>query len=258
MAVSTFIVSNPMPLDIASIERATLAAVPPDATEELPGWLLGLDHGTVGRAHSAVPLQHTQADPAVLPAIEARYAAHGLRAVFRIPAAAAFDGMRAALTQSGYAQQQPTVAQVGTVAAMAAFSDGLGVDIAPAPGAAWASVFLGDGFDPTDGAHRVRLLGRAQQAVFANISIDGQAVACGTSSFSHGWASVHGMRTVPAQRGQGLASRILGALAREAQARGIDKVFLQVEAANTGAQALYQRAGFATAWGYAYWRKAAA
>jgi len=44
--------------DIEAIERATLAAVAPERIEALSGWLLPLDPGTVGRAHSAVPLHH--------------------------------------------------------------------------------------------------------------------------------------------------------------------------------------------------------
>ena len=74
-------------------------------------------------------------------------------------------------------------------------------------------------------------------------------------SFSHGWASIHGMRTALSHRGQGLAGSILGALAHEAQVRQIDPVFLQVDAANMSALALYRRAGFTTAWTYEYWRK---
>lgn len=37
---------------------------------------------------------------------------------------------------------------------------------------------------------------------------------------------------------------------------GMARVFLQVEAGNTAAQALYRRAGFETAWSYVYWRHA--
>ena len=39
-----------MSFSVEAIERATLAAVPPDTLEEQPGWLLPLDAGTVGRA----------------------------------------------------------------------------------------------------------------------------------------------------------------------------------------------------------------
>jgi N-acetylglutamate synthase len=108
-----------------------------------------------------------------------------------------------------------------------------------------------------DGANRVRLLSRAKEAVFANVRVNGRVVAAGAGSFSHGWASIHGMRTALSHRGQGLAGGILGALAREAQARQIEPVFLQVDAANIPALALYRRAGFATVWTYEYWRRAA-
>ena len=79
-------------------------------------------------------------------------------------------------------------------------------------------------------------------------------VAVGSASLAHGWCGLHGMRTLSAWRGQGLASAILAALGEVARARGLQRVFLQVEAANTGAQALYRQAGFATRWRYHYWR----
>lgn len=240
---------------IALVERATLAAVSPAAVEELPGWLLGLDPGTVGRAHSAVPLQHAAPDESLLSAIEARYVAHGLTPVFRLPQVADFDALCAALARGGYVAAQPTQVQIGSASAMAHGASGIGVTLAPVPDEAWAAAFQGECVDPVDSASRVQLLGRAKEAVFASARVHGRVVAVGVGCFSHGWASVHGMRTAPSHRGQGLARNILGALASAAQARKIEQVFLQVDAANIGAQALYRRAGLTTAWTYAYWRK---
>ena len=74
------------------------------------------------------------------------------------------------------------------------------------------------------------------------------------ASFGHGWLGVHGMRTSAEGRGQGLEGRILRAMAAEASRRGVTRVFLQVDANNPPALALYRRAGFAMAWPYAYWR----
>ena len=125
---------------------------------------------------------------------------------------------------------------------------------ADAPDAAWTALFLGEGFDPVDGASRVRTLSRAQDSVYASVRAQGQVLAVGVAAFGHGWASVHGMRTAPACRGQGLAGRVLAGLAEAALQRRMARVFLQVDAANTAAQALYRRAGFATAWCYEYWR----
>lgn len=243
-------------IDVESVERATLAAVPPQAQEELPGWLLGLDRGTVGRAHSAVPLRHVAPDAGVLPAIEARYQAHGLAPVLRLPRLASFEALQTTLAARGYAPGKPVLVQVGTVQAMCAVSAGTGVDLTSTPGEGWAAVLLGEGFDPVDGASRLGILRRAKQSVFASVRVQGQVVAVGSACFSHGWCGIHGMRTAPAYRGRGLASRILAVLAAEARSRDIERAFLQVEEANP-AQALYRRAGFASAWVYEYWQQQA-
>lgn len=240
---------------IELIERATLAAVSPAVVEEIPGWLLGLDPGTVGRAHSAVPLQHAAPDESLLSDIEGRYAARGLAPVFRLPQVASFEPLCAALTRRGYVAAQPTQVQTGSASAMTHGASAADVTLAALPDEAWAAVFQGEGFDPVDAVSRVQLLSRAKDAAFASVRVNGNVVAVGVGSFSHGWASVHGMRTLPSHRGQGLARSILGALAGAAQARKIEPVFLQVDAANIGAQALYRRAGLTTAWTYAYWRQ---
>ncbi len=243
--------------DIEAIERATLDAVPPEQTAVLDGWLLGLDRGTVGRAHSAVPLTHDGCDAAVLTAIQAVYARHGLSTVLRLPELPAFNGLHAALGQAGYTMAQPTCVFRGSADTARSLGSADGVTRLAEPDEAWRAVFLGEGFDPVDGASRVQILARARHAVFACIRIDGQTVAAGMGSYSQGWGSVHGMRTLAPFRGRGLAGRILSALAGEARSRGIERLFLQVDRANTGAQSLYRRAGFAPAWDYAYWTQPA-
>jgi N-acetylglutamate synthase len=246
-----------MQANIEAIERATLAAVAPEAVQELPGWLLPFDTGTVGRAKSAVPLVHSAANAAVslVGHIEAHYAARRLQASFRLPDVPCFAAMYEELTRRGYRAEQPTLVQVSRVHAVQAVTKQSPADIADTPEAAWAALFLGEGFDPVDGASRVKNLSRATGNVFATLREAGVAVAAGAGSYSHGWASVHGMRTAAVLRGRGLAGRVLAALAGVAIERSIAQVFLQVEEANTGAQALYRRAGFQTAWRYHYWRQ---
>ncbi len=242
--------------DVESIERATAAAVSPQALEEVHGWLLAFDSGTVNRAKSAVPLRHVAVrEPAPLvDRIEARYAVKGMPAQFRLAASACFDGMRAELQRRAYRAEQPTLVQLAPVSSVRAVSAGT-ADLDDAPDAAWAALFMGEGFDPADGPSRVAALGRASGSLYASVREGGQTVAAGAGAFSHGWLSVHGMRTAPAWRGRGLAGRILAALAAAAVARGMERCFLQVEAGNPAAQALYQRAGFKTAWRYDYWRR---
>lgn len=98
--------------DIEAIERATVAAVAPDAMEEIVGWLLPFDAGLVRRARSAAPTGHGAPDPAAIALIEGRYGAHGLAPMFRLPDVSSFDAMRAQLHAGSYRSELPTEVQV--------------------------------------------------------------------------------------------------------------------------------------------------
>ena len=239
---------------VEAIERATFAAVPPQALRELPGWLLGLDDGTVGRAHSAVPLRHQSAPALPLQRIEAAYAERRLQAVFRLPSSPAFDVAARALARVGYTPRQPTEAQFAPLSDVAQLQ-GHAVALAAQPDAAWVRLFLGEGTSAQDAASRLAILRRAEASIYASVRIDGELAAVGVGCVAHGWCGMHGMRTAAGWRGRGCAGAILGALARQAIAAGATLAFLQVEQANAPAQAVYRRAGFAVAWQYAYWRR---
>ena len=237
--------------DVETLERATVEAVAPNEMLEIGGWLVALDGGTIGRAKSAVPLSH-DLGPQALDEIEAAYRQRGLKPAFRIADVPGLEAVRAELRRRGYPVEQPTIFETGVVRDMAAFSEGSAV-ILDRPSDAWGAVFLGEGFDPADGANRVAALTRSPDAIYGAAGEGGLVAAVGVMSFGHGWAGIHGMRTAPASRGKGYASAILATLGRAAQARGVERVFLQVEEANP-ARAIYRRAGFSPAWRYHYWR----
>ena len=240
--------------DIASLERATLDAVAPLEVREMADWLLPLDRSTIGRAKSAVPLRHTGLRADALDAIETAYLDWGIEARFRVADVPGLGNIHQRLRAMGYAPDQPTLVQVGTVSALLALPATATARVDTDPNASWSSVYTASGFDAVDGAHRVQALSRSQYAIYAATHQGEQALAAGTASLSQGWACIHGMRTVAAARGQGLASQILRGLAAVAAQRGLKRVFLQVEEDNAAALALYARAGLQTAWRYHYWR----
>lgn len=256
-------------LDVEAIERATVAAVSPESTEEIDGWLLAFDHGVVGRAKSAVPLTHSPSAAGVAGAteviakIERCYEARGFPPMFRIPDVAAFHPLAAALATSGYRADPPSLVQLARATDVRGLSANPSVTIAARPDAAWGKVFLGEGFDPVDGVSRVEVMSRARDAVYASVPDSSgahggrmpEAIAVGAASFAFGWASIHAMRTALGARRKGLAGRIMAALAQQAIDRGYDRIFLQVEENNPGARSLYARGGFTTAWRYTYWRR---
>ena len=242
-------------MDIAAVERAIVAAVAPPEVRELHGWIAAFDDGTVNRAKSAAPLSHAGAGARTMLLIRDEYLARGLAPIFRVPQLPAFAAVDDELARFGLHPKQPTDVQVARAETVAHFAPAGGVQLDPQPDAAWAEVFLGDGFDPVDGASRVRTLTRAKGSLFASIRDGDTVLAAGVLAASHGWASIHGMRTAKPHRGQGLASRVLAALAQAAIANGHPQVMLQVERGNETAQRLYARCGFERAWTYRYWRE---
>jgi ribosomal protein S18 acetylase RimI-like enzyme len=242
--------------DVESIERATLAAVPPRRLAEWRGWLLAFDEGTVGRCHSAVPLSHARGDSRHAGEIVARYREEGFKPVLRVPEVASFETFAAALAAAGLERGKPTLVQTGLVSDLANVSSAADCEVAVASqaSAGWEEVFLGAGFDPVDGASRLGILRRSKDSVYASVREGDRTVAVGAACFSDAWCGIHGMRTAPEHRGRGLAGVVLRALAAEARARGIARCFLQTEESNRTAQALYRRAGLVTAWRYAYWQ----
>jgi hypothetical protein len=105
--------------DIAAIEQATVQAVAPEQVQRWGDWCLPMDHGTVGRAHSAVPLHHQAArwaqgrDVAVAVAdIVARYEAAGFAPAFRLPDLSGDSPVAhawyAALKAQGFQRREPS------------------------------------------------------------------------------------------------------------------------------------------------------
>ena len=240
---------------VEGIERATAAAVAPDEVEELRGWLIAYDRGTVNRARSAVPLSHEAADAAAIEEIVSRYRARRMMPNFRIPQLALMAAVQRELARHALQPLQPTQVLVADASDVGAAADAHGVQIDMSPDRAWSEVFLGEGFDPVDGASRVATLARAPGSLFASVREGDRVLAGGVLALGHGWASVHGMRTALAHRGQGLASRVLAALAQRATADGYARMVLQVEVGNDVATRVYTRCGFKHAWTYDYWRE---
>ena len=243
------------PADIANIEHATLDAVAPRMVDDtLPGWLLPFENTPVGRAKSAVPLRHEGLSANDIAQIAERYRLQNLEPVWRMADTTGLQPLLEALRQRGYTPQQPTLVQTGKTSTLASAPSRHTVVLRPEPNAAWRSVYTAPGFDPVDGEARIAALSRSKVVVYATIMEGDQACAAGTASFSRGWVGIHGMRTVQAHRQRGMACAILAALAQEGLRRGIHDAFLQVEAENAAARALYAKHGFSTAWTYHYWR----
>jgi ribosomal protein S18 acetylase RimI-like enzyme len=81
---------------------------------------------------------------------------------------------------------------------------------------------------------------------------EGQVVACGQFAREATLVGLYDVITSPASRGAGLARQLCSRLLARARGEGAQAAYLQVEATNEPARAVYRRLGFADGYGYHY------
>lgn len=192
---------TPSPEDVAAVERSTLAALPPARLLCHGDWLLPMDMGTVGRARSAVPLRHDRPDPHDIDFIVRAYEAAGLPPWFRLPDAPGWMAFHRTLEARGLARGKPSHVMTAALADLPAAPPALPCTLSERPDPAWEAVFLGDGIDAADGAHRVRLLRQGRDCRYASVRLGGEVVSVGLATLAGGqWLGIHALRTVPRAR----------------------------------------------------------
>lgn len=240
--------------EIDLLERIADRAWPAAERSSLGSWILNASTGWSGRLNACWPLgEPTLPMGEAVDAVEAWYAARGLPPVFK--PAGPLPVLEAELTARGYRARTPTLMMVAEIPVVARPAR---VSVAETVGEAFERVFLGTQANVDDAAERMGAFHRiARPRVFASIEVEGAPVAIGGSAIEGDWAGVFGMRTLAAFRRQGLARDIVAALMAGARGAGASKAYLQVEAPNAPAIALYERFGFATAFAYSYWDRPA-
>lgn len=243
----------PTPLDI---ERATIAAWPAALTEERDGWFYLAAGGVTGRVNAAWPLDWRGGDiEAAIDDVEAWYAARDLPPRFKLTDGAfAPHDLPKHLARRGYEAVAPTLVMTKTLTE--AGDPPHDVALTAAMSATFEQALREASRDTDEFDERRAIALRAPQpAAFATIG-DERAQAIGMSALAGDMAGIFLMRTVAEARRQGHARRILAALLHWASSAGAGRAFLQVDADNTPAIALYEAFGFTTLTTYRFWRKA--
>jgi GNAT superfamily N-acetyltransferase len=240
------------PLDI---ERATIATWPAAVTEQHNGWFYLAAGGVTGRVNAAWPLEWAGGDiDAAIDDVEAWYAARGLPPRFKLTDGAfAPPDLPNVLARRGYEPVTPTLIMTTEIASRPASPD---VRLAEAMPPAFDAALRETAKDASEYEERRNIALRAPKpAVFAMIEQEGRVAAIGMAAASAELAGIFLMRTIPEARRQGHARRVLGALLSRCADWGARRAFLQVEADNAPAVALYEREGFAPVATYRFWRR---
>lgn len=217
--------------------------------------MLQATDGQSGRVNSTWAVDWTGdiALEAAIDHVEAWYAGRGRPAWFRLAEGfAAPADLAPALAARGYASDTRTLVMTRALAAEGGDAD-VGIDAYPSD--AFLAPMREAAPSDADFAERRDVSSRAPAPrAFAMLGADGRPAAVGACVVIDDVAMIFLMRTPRWARRRGLARRVLRALMGWARVGGARAAFLQVEAANEPAVALYESEGFVTAYSYVYWR----
>ncbi|QIY73249.1 GNAT family N-acetyltransferase [Streptomyces sp. RLB1-33] len=239
------------------LARVTARAWQPVESERLGDWELRAASGFTRRANSVLPL----GDPGVpldeaLTYVHDWYAARGLPAY--VQTATGAEGTQevlcAELEARGWAREVSAGLWIGALAPLAdrEAPEASGVVLARVADEAWLGRYQRKGVSEV----ALHVLGSGPSVWFATVpGPEGEPpAAIGRCVVDGRWAGFAAVEVDPAQRRRGLATAVMAALARRALDEGASAAWLQVEADNSGARALYAGMGFAAHHTYHHYR----
>ncbi|MGA8030803.1 MAG: GNAT family N-acetyltransferase [Casimicrobiaceae bacterium] len=251
----------------ARVEEAGLNALQTQRQLFYDGWLLRLSPGKARRARSInAHFGSTLPLDAKIARCERLYAAHGLPTLFRMTPFVQPPGLDEALERRGYLAFDPTLVQVTPLGG----GPGSPTDPLPSaerelPGSPLTELAavpvdefvrevaaLRGSTDAQRTAHLERLAATPLAARTIVAREDGRVVACGQTVLDGELAGIFDMLTDGAARGRGLATRIVAELLSWGRGQSATHAYLQVDAGNAPALAVYRKFGFATAYAYHY------
>ncbi len=242
-------------LDLRRLEEVGLNALQTQRQLFYDGWLLRVSPGKAKRArsvnahfNSSLPLGDKIAH------CEKVYAARGLPVLFRITPFVQPPDLDAALAARGYEAHETTLVQVVRLARApeAVALPDMEITSPPASVFADAVAALQHATPAQRDAYFERLVDSPLPMRALLAQDPSETAGVGTVMLDDGLAGIFSMATAPALRGRGVATALLGRLLAWAWDHGATHAYLQVDANNHRALAVYRRFGFATAYTYHY------
>jgi GNAT superfamily N-acetyltransferase len=235
----------PLSLRIAELEALSTLTWPPREIKEMGQWRLRISDGVTYRANSvfvAGPPPFGEPDVAIEDAIEQVekiYAASQLPAVFHL-ITPTYQEFADYLIDKGWKEK------VGAAFMVCDITDSSEI----AGTLIEKNLTLLNEDSPTPeflALHNDEILEaimNSYPARYLSICSDGITIATARMAFSDSWAIVTRLIVSESHRRQGLAELLMQACLGYSHAQGIEKMCLQVDRSNIGAQALYEKLGF--------------
>jgi GNAT superfamily N-acetyltransferase len=245
-------------------EEAAINGFPPLRQVVLGDWLLRFSLGVRRTANSVTPLREPTGDlDEVVGIAEALYGTEAQPTIFRIPSFID-PAIDRGLAARGYTEEGESCIIEGPldpiVAAATPYGGTDGVTLSPRPTPEWfAAMARLQGQAPEFHTGYRQIVGSVVlPASFAELTVDGEAVALAYGIIHRGLLCFESVVTDAAHRRKGHSRRVLAALAVWARQRGSKMATLQVEASNTPGRTLYYSIGMTTELHRYHYRRAPA
>ena len=236
-----------------AIEAASLWAWPPERTAGVGGWLLR-QGSTATRRQNSVRTTAFSGEVAVERAIaevEAWYAGFERVACFQLTDASLPPGLDADLAAHGYRLESPSEVLVRPLPEPR--PEPPDVTLEGRPTAFVMAALVDPQWSAAERAARAKLFGRIRRpSTFAVRVVGGVPVSGGLAVVDGPLVGIFAMRTAAMARRAGHGRAVLDRLLGWGHAMGAKTAYLQVEADNAPALALYRAAGFRRLHGYHY------
>jgi N-acetylglutamate synthase len=242
-------------LDLRRVEEVGLNALQTQRQLFYDGWLLRISPGKARRARSVnAHFGSTLPLPEKIDYCERLYRQHGLPVLFRMTPFVQPAALADALAARGYVAFDTTLVQVMDLARPPDAADPEGVAIVHPAATVFADAVatLQDATPAQRDAYLERMAATPLVTRALLADCDGRAVGVGTAMLEDGIAGIFSMATAADMRGRGIASALVARLLAWAWERGARHAYLQVDAENRPALAVYRTFGFTTAYTYHY------
>jgi ribosomal protein S18 acetylase RimI-like enzyme len=241
---------------LSRVEDAGLNASAPPQQRWLDGWLVRFCPGKAKRARcvNAVAAGHRPVAEKLV-ACEAVYAEAGLPMIVRVTPFSEPPGLDALLESAGLQRFDDTRVMV--------LDDLASLEAPPLDGSVTLQSIGLEAFAQRVGglrgsplsqrqAHAQRLAQAPVPFHAWELRVDGEVQACGQFALEEDLVGLYDVFTAEAARGRGLASLLCTTLLVRARELGARHAYLQVDADNRPARAVYHRLGFADGYAYHY------
>jgi N-acetylglutamate synthase len=244
---------------IRLLDELAANAWPAIVQQGLDGWRLRASDGVTRRANSVLSAGRGPGYAGWLRDVELFYRRRHLPVRFQVSPASPPE-LDSFLQEHGYrvdAETSVMAATTATVCERARGKSRFSLHAQSVLTARWLDAFLRiEGFSEDGRPAYERILGTiGPPACFVVLHDGAEDVGVGISVAERGWAGIFCLATAEKYRRQGVAKRVMSALADWSQDQGAHNLYLQVVATNAPAVTLYSKLAFSPLYSYHYREK---